>query len=206
MKAVSSLAVVLLASGQAWAASPSFSSYLARANAAQATANSCQDARAQLKTAADEAGYAINDRQTVSASAEGMTAVVSSIAGFEQVPASGFINGADMGFMYWDAQESEIPSGYYLLNVQANAEDIHVGEYGGTVRFMDLSGNIVASLPATIQTWSLDVPEDLPFPETTVSLMITRPPREFYRVVTTHSFRCPNGSVIIYQVVSGGYG
>ena len=206
LKAVTTLAVVLLASGQAWAEGSRLQSYLPRVETPRAATNSCQDPKSELAEVAAAAGYPINPEETVFASNADITTVASSIAGFESVPASGFIKGVDMGFMYLDAPGSGIPAGYYRLNTQAAAEDIHEGEYGGTVRLIDLNGNVAGELSARIQTFSLEVPKEPPFPRTTVSAMMVpySGPRWHY-TRTTYVYYCPNGSIIIFDVISVGY-
>jgi hypothetical protein len=198
LKAISTLAVVLLASTQAWAGSPRLSAYLPRLDAPAET-TSCEDPKAQFAAAAAAGGYPINTEETVMLSHQDITLVVSSIAGYEHVPSSGFIEGADMGFMYLDDPTSEIPTGYYRLNAQAAADAIQVGEYTGTVRLIDVDGQTVASLPANFQTSSLDVPAELPFPRTTASAYVSRGPRSTI-VWTEVIFDCPNGSRTIFRI------
>ena len=198
LKAISTLAVVLLASTQAWAGSPRLSAYLPRLDA-PAEAHSCEDPKAQFAAAAAEAGYPIHSEETVVLSHQDITLVASSLAGYENVPSSGFIEGADMGFMYLDDPSSEIPTGYYRLNAQASVDSIQVGEYAGAVRLIDADGQTVASLPANFQTSSLDVPAELPFPRTTVSAYVSRVPRSTI-VWTEVIFDCPNGTRTIFHI------
>lgn len=204
LQAVSVVAALLLTSGSAWAADTRLAAYLPSESAPAAT-STCPDPKAQLAKAAESAGVQINPTETVSVSKDGLTFVGSSIAGFENVPATRLPAGTDFGFMYLDAPGSGIPAGYYRLNAQASAQDVRVGDYRGSVDLIDASGKTVARVPAAMQTVSMEVPNPLPFARTTVDASFRqtnliggypdRLTRWHHTIIII--YHCPNGTTII---------
>jgi hypothetical protein len=153
------------------------------------------DTREALFKAAAEAGVKLNQEQTVTATAPGVSFAGTSIAGFEQVPATQLTKGADAGFIYLDAPETGIPTGYYRLNARAEAPQL--GTYEGTVGLISADGKEVARVPATMETWSMEVPSTLPYAQTRMSAQLDRDPMGEQPARIIIIIRCPNGTTII---------
>ncbi|RKG92851.1 hypothetical protein [Corallococcus terminator] len=204
VQAFSLVAALVLTSTTA-VAGERLAAYLPRLDAPKAPTLECTDPRAQLHEAAKKAGVDINPEETVTVSKDGLTFAGSSIAGFEQVPASALPEGVDFGFTFLDAPQAGIPAGYYKLRARAAAEDIQVGEYRGEVDVIDASGKAVARLPATMQTSSVEVPKPLPFARTTVDAQFRqtnfiggRPDQlSRYHHTLIIIYHCPNGTTFI---------
>jgi hypothetical protein len=164
-----------------------------------ATAAEC-DTREALFKAAAEAGVPLNQEQTVTASAPGVSFAGTSIAGFEQVSATRLPEGADAGFIYLDAPGSGIPTGFYRLNAQAS--EPRLGTYDGTVGLIAADGKEVARLPATLDTWSLEVPRTLPYSQTRMAAQLDSEPvgDQAARIKITITIRCPNGTTITITI------
>lgn len=198
LKVVGLVAAMLFAPGSALAGGR-LATYLPRAEAQPAATAECTDPRTALFKAAEEAGVPLNHAQTVTASAEGVTFAGTSVAGFEQVPATRFPEGVDVGFVYLDAPRSGIPAGFYRLNAHANEEDIQKGTYRGTVGLISGEGKEVARVPAQMDTWSMEVPSPLPFERTSLEARIQ--PRDFGHPAADRIIiiiiRCPNGTTIV---------
>lgn len=197
LKVVGLVAAMLFTPGSALAGDR-LAAYLPRADSKPAATAECTDPRTALFKAAEEAGVPLNHAQTVTASAEGVTFAGTSVAGFEQVPATRFPEGVDVGFVYLDAPRSGIPAGFYRLNAHANREDIQQGTYRGTVGLISGDGKEVARVPAQMDTWSMEVPSPLPFERTSLEARIQ--PRDFghpaERIIII-IIRCPNGTTIV---------
>ncbi|MBZ4421503.1 hypothetical protein [Myxococcus sp. RHSTA-1-4] len=194
----SPLAAVLFASSPALAGETRLAAYLPRVEAQPAATAECSDPRTDLFKAAEAAGVPINHEQTVTATAEGITFAGTSIAGFEQVPATRFPEGVDVGFIYLDAPETGIPTGFYRLNAHANREDVRLGTYPGTVGLISGDGKEVARVPATMDTFSMEVPEALPFPRTLMDARIAvQNPRDTLDRIIIIVIQCPNGTTIV---------
>lgn len=157
------------------------------------------DAKA-LIDAAHAAKVPINVEEIVSATSKNVTFVGTSIAGFEQVPATEFPNGTDVAFAYVDFPAAGIPAGYYRLKTHAASDDITVGTYPGTTEFISLDGKVVARLPSSIDTHSLEVPNPLPFPRTVVETSIDEVQAWKITITVTVRVRCPNGSTVTVRV------
>lgn len=202
IKLTTLFAALFLVSGVARAEGDLLAAYVPRADEAPAPL-ACVDLPGDLIQAAASAGIPINQGQIVTATSETITAAATSIAGFEQIPATRFPQGVNVGFVFLNAPSLGIPAGYYRLNATANAQDIRVGSYGGAVGFFSPSGAQVARLPATFETTSLSVPSPLPFPRTQVSLRIDTEQitgaaqRRSYLVIIIH---CPNGTTIVIVI------
>lgn len=199
------LVALFLVSSSAWAGESRLATYLRPVTVKPFPAMACTDLAAELASAADERGISINKEQIVTTTAENVTFAGTSIAGFEEVPATEFPNGVDVGFVYVDAPELDLPAGFYALNAHANEEDIREGSYEGTVGLVDQDGQEVARVAATFQTFSVTVPKPLPFERTQVEArteiedvqgMLMR-----RRIVIV--FRCPNGTTIIIVISLG---
>ena len=159
------------------------------------------DFRTQLLQAAGEAGVAVNPDDIATSVGEGVTVATTTIAGYETVPVSALPGGVNAGFLYLDAVDSGIPKGFYTVRASANAPTI--GEFPGKVDLVSSSGEVVASLPATVDAFSLEVPNPLPFPRTTILQGLERTDdatgsisraRRGWRITIT--IRCPNGATI----------
>jgi len=191
-------------SGASWAQAPRRPAAEARASAPAAAA--CPDPADVLAGAARAAGVSLNLEQLATATTEGALLVGTSIAGFEQVPATRFPQGVDVGFVYLDVPASDIPVGYYRVNVTADAKDVRVGTYPGVARFIGLDGSEVASVEVSIETSTLSVPAPLPFPRTLFEIRAG-----YERGGLTGNFKqkkmltyfCPNGSVIHIPIREG---
>ncbi|MCP3162138.1 hypothetical protein [Myxococcus qinghaiensis] len=157
------------------------------------------DAKA-LIDAAHAAKVPINVEEIVSATSKNVTFVGTSIAGFEQVPATEFPNGTDVAFAYVDFPAAGIPAGYYRLKTHAASDDVTVGAYPGTTEFISLDGKVVARLPSSIDTHSLEVPNPLPFPRTVVEASIDEVQAWKITITVSVTVRCPNGSTITVRV------
>jgi hypothetical protein len=152
-----------------------------------------------LWEAANTARVSINREQTVTASAPGVSFAGTSVAGFEQVPATQLPRGADAGFIYLDAPTSGIPAGYYRLN--ARAANPQLGTYEGTVSLISMEGKEVARVPATMETWSMEVPRPLPYAQTAMDVHVSHDPStggEPSRIIII--IYCPNGTIIIIRL------
>lgn len=185
------VAAVLFSSTTAWAGAPEAQLVSAPANDA--------DRRALIQ-AAQRAQVPINVEQIVSASSDHVTFVGTSIAGFEQVPATQFPEGTDVGFVYVDFPTAGIPAGYYRVRTHAAGEDVTVGTYPGTTEFISPEGKVVARLPSTIDTHSLEVPNPLPYPQTVVDASIDEAQAWRISVTLTIRFQCPNGSTVTIRI------
>ncbi|MBU8895154.1 hypothetical protein DRW03_02685 [Corallococcus sp. H22C18031201] len=130
------------------------------------------DLSSDLIQAADAKGIPINKEEIVTMTAEDLAFAATSIAGSEQIPATRFNDGVDVAFVYLNSPDSGIPAGFYRLNARANASDIRVGSYSGTVGLIDQDGLEVTRLAASFETATLTVPTPLPFPRTMISSRI----------------------------------
>ncbi|MCE9672660.1 hypothetical protein LY474_33115 [Myxococcus stipitatus] len=191
-------------SSASWAQAPRCPA--AEAGESAPAAAACPDPADVLASAARAAGVSLNLEQLATATTEGALLVGTSIAGFEQVPATRFPQGVDVGFVYLDVPASAIPVGYYRVNVTADAKDVRVGTYPGVARFFGLDGGEVASVEVSIETSTLSVPVPLPFPRTLFEIRAG-----YERGGLTGNFKqkkmltyfCPNGSVIHIPVREG---
>ncbi len=166
-----------------------------------ALAGEC-DMKEALFNAARQAGVELNREQTVTASSPGVSIAGTSIAGFEQVPATELPAGVRAGFIYLDARESGIPAGFYQLKVQAR--EPKEGTYEGTVSLISMEGKEVAILPASMETWSMDVPDPLPFEQTRMEIQRhidlgdkDGVGRRDYVIIIYH---CPNGTTFVFII------
>lgn len=167
-----------------------------------AVASEC-DTREALFKAAAESGVKLNLEQTVTASSESITFAGSSIAGFEQIPATRLPRGVDAGFIYLNAPESGIPADFYRLHTQA--PNPQKGVHEGTVSLVSRSGKVVAQLPATLETWSMEVPRPLPYERTLMEAQLHNEPASSEGAMAarprlTIIIRCPNGTTIIIRI------
>ncbi|MFP2933349.1 hypothetical protein ACLESO_51025 [Pyxidicoccus sp. 3LG] len=195
-----SLVVALfLVSSSAWAGESRLAAYLRPVTVKPLPALACTDLATELASAADERGIPINQEQLVTTTSESITFAGTSIAGFEQVSAAEFPYGVDVGFVYIDAPELDLPAGFYTLNAHANEEDIRVGTYEGTVGLIDQEGQEVARVAATFETSSITVPEPLPFERTQVEVRTEIEDGQGLRIHRRLIIiiRCPNGTIII---------
>lgn len=181
------LAAVLFSAGPAWAAET------------ESTASTDAERKALLE-AANRAQVPINFEQIVTATSENVALVGTSIAGFEQIPATQFANGTNIAFVYLDLPASGIPAGYYRLRTTAARQDITVGNYPGTTEFISQDGKVVARLPSSIDTTSLQVPNPLPYPRTLVDATIEESDAKRLTLTLTIRVRCPNGSTVTIRV------
>ncbi|WP_224371189.1 hypothetical protein [Hyalangium versicolor] len=165
-------------------------------------AATCTDLGDQLAKAAESAGIPINREQTVTTTSNGVAFAGTSIAGFEQIPATQFPKGVDAGFIYLSSPESGIPAGYYRLRTTASDRDIRVGSYPGIVSLVNLEGKVVTVVPATIDTFSVSVPKPLPFERTLMDAQIASEGQTLLRpyLTITIKIRCPNGSTITITI------
>lgn len=127
------------------------------------------DAKSQLVTAAAAAEVPIYTEELMVLTHGANTFAAAPIQGFENVPAAGFAEGADMAFAYIDFPGSAIPSGNYTLRGKAPASSIGLGEYAGTIEIVNADGDVVATLAANINTVSTTVPNPLPYPRTVIT-------------------------------------
>jgi hypothetical protein len=166
------------------------------ANAASAgTAPVSLDAiKQQVIDAAAKDGNLLQTDEMLTLSSNGITLAGGSIVGFEQVPSTALAGGVDFGYTYIDGPQSGVPTGIYKLRAHANAQDITVGDYPGTVDYIDSTGKVVTTVAATVESSSLTVPNPLPFPHTTISAsyMVSRG----HWVTTIYIWCCPNGEII----------
>jgi hypothetical protein len=170
-----------------------------------AAAGEC-DTRAALFKAAEAAGVPLNHEQTVTTSAPGVSFAGTSIAGFEKVPATRLPEGVDAGFIYLDAPNSGIPAGFYRLNARASKPQ--VGTYEGVVSLIAQDGKEVVKLPASMETWSMEVPSELPYEQTLMEAQLySEPGAEAARPVLPRLLSiviyCPNGTIIIIRIRVG---
>jgi len=160
----------------------------------------------KLASSAEAARISINTEETATLTAPGVTLATSSIKGFEQVPATDFAKGADVGYLYLDAKGSGLPAGNYLLRAHADEKAIQVGDYDGTVDLVDADGKVVRTLKADISTSSLSVPDPLPFPRTRVSTSVDNGAGggggAQQRIIIIHIwYHCPNGSWVHVTII-----
>lgn len=175
--------------------------------------DSCnEELRAKLADAAKEAGVDVNTDDILTSVGEGLTVATATITGYEGVPGSALPGGVDAGFIYLDAEGSGIPAGFYSLRASANRGDLRVGEFPGTVDLVDADDKTVARLPATINAFSLSVPEPLPFPRTIITQDVQRTDgagggdsltAKARRWTITITIRCPNGTTIRFSISWG---
>lgn len=118
------------------------------------------DLAAQLAQSAKEVGIPINVEETVTATAPVLRLAVSSIQGFEQVPAADLPTGSDIGYLYLDAPSSGLATGYYTLRVSVDPEATPSGQNAGRVDLIDAGGEVVQTLDTALEIDSL---ADLPF-------------------------------------------
>lgn len=146
--------------------------------------------------AAEAAGVPIYPDQMATASSDGASVTAATIQGYEQIPPAHLARGTDIGFVHLDAPGSGIPPGFYRLRGRAESSEIQVGRFDATVDFIDGSGKVVASVPATAEASSLTVPDPLPFARTATRLSITSGDTTERRSIIIIII-CPNGVIII---------
>jgi hypothetical protein len=155
--------------------------------------------RNQLRQAARQAGVAINSDSLFVIAGEGVTFVAASTAGFENVPVTALLKGVTVGFAYLDAPGSRIPSGFYTL--RATAAAVQLGRFAATVELVSSRGAVAAKLPATVDAFSLSVPQPLPFAQTMVGGSLQpQDPRTRPADVLSPWFFCPNGWVFCFNI------
>jgi hypothetical protein len=155
----------------------------------------------QLIDAAAKDGSLLQTDEMVTLAGNGLTFAGGSIVGFEQVPSTALAGGVDFGYTYLDAPQSGIPTGIFRLRAHANAQDIKIGDYPGTVDYIDSTGMVVATVAATVESSSLTVPNPLPFPHTTVGASYRMVNRGHW-VTTVYIWICPNGEIIWWSTQS----
>lgn len=168
----------------------------------------CSDElRQQLVAVADGAKIEVNTDDIVSSVGEGVTVATTTIVGYENVPGSALPEGVNAGFIYLDAAESGIPTGFYTLRASAEEGELTVGEFPGTVELVSASGAVAATFPAAIEAFSLEVPDPLPYPRTIITheLGRTDSPGEGLQALRrgwriTIEIRCPNGTTIRFTI------
>jgi hypothetical protein len=163
------------------------------------------DLRARLLDAANQAGVAVNPDDILTSVNEGGTVATTTIAGYEGVPGSALPGGVNAGFIYFDAPGSGIPAGFYTLRASAQQEDLRVGGFPGRVELVSAGGEVAANLPASIDAFSLEVPNPLPFPRTTITQDLQRTGgsatlTKAFRWRITITIRCPNGTTIRFSI------
>jgi hypothetical protein len=160
------------------------------------SANAQAADRDQMVQGAEKAGVAIYPDQMVSVSNDGGSVTAATLRGYEQVPPANLAKGTDVGFIHLDAPKSGIPAGFYRLHASADPADVRVGKFEATVDLVDENGKVVATVPATADASSLEVPSPLPFERTAVRASIssgqTNEPQSIIIIII-----CPNGVIII---------
>lgn len=164
-----------------------------------------EELRTQLLEAAGQAGVAVNPDDILTSVSEGGTVATTTITGYEDVPGSALPGGVNAGFIYLDAPGSGIPAGFYTLRASAQPEDLRVGAFPGRVELVSASGAVAANLPASIDAFSLEVPNPLPFPRTTITQDLQRTEvanltAKARRWRITITIRCPNGTTIRFTI------
>ena len=166
--------------------------------AGSATGQTCTN-QEQMITAAEEAGVRINPDRMASASTEEASVTAATIRGYEQVPPADLAKGTDVGFIHLDAPRSGIPRGFYRLRASADPSVVSVGTFDAKVDLIDASGEVVATVPATAEASSLEVPNPLPYERTAVRASIASgdatAPQSIIIVIM-----CPNGVIIIIYI------
>lgn len=127
------------------------------------------DPKSELVTAAAEAGVPIYPEELMVMVHGENTFAVAPVKGFENAPAGALSGGSDMAFAYIDFPGSTIPTGNYTLRPKAPEDSIHPGEYEGTLDLVSTAGDVVASLPLKMNTFSMTVPNPLPYPRTVIT-------------------------------------
>jgi hypothetical protein len=173
----------------------------AATRAAGTTPVSLDSLKQQLIDAAAKDGNQLQTDEMLTLSSNGITLASGSIVGFEQVPSTALAGGVDFGYTYLDAPQSGIPTGIYRLRAHANAQDIKIGDYPGTVDYIDSTGKVVATVASTVESSSLTVPNPLPFPHTTVGASYRMVNRGHW-VTTINIWICPNGEIIWWTTQS----
>lgn len=125
-----------------------------------------QDPRTQLLTAAAQASIPLHTQELMVLTHGAKSFAVAPIQGFENIPATALASGVDMAYAYINFPGSSVPAGSYKLRGRAPSGSIRAGEYDGTLELIDSYGNVAASLPMTINTFSTTVPNPLPYPRT----------------------------------------
>jgi len=162
----------------------------------------------RLARSAAAAGVPINAEETATVTAPGVGLATTSIKGFEQVPATDFAKGADVGFLYVDKALGNLPAGGYKLRVHADESAIQVGEYPGTADLIDANGKVVRTVGANIGTSSLTVPDPLPFARTRANIWLDNGGPtgggggEPQGIIIIHGwYHCPNGSWVYVTII-----
>jgi hypothetical protein len=176
--------------------------FITRSASAQSPCN--DELRASLAEAAAKAGVPVNTDDILTSAREGVTLATATVTGYEQVPASALPEGVNAGFIYLDAKDSGIPAGFYTLRASASPDALRIGEFPGKVELVSVDGQSVASLPASIDAFSLEVPKPLPFPRTIITQDVQTSTdtaagsldAKRLRITITITIRCPNGSTI----------
>lgn len=122
----------------------------------------------ELVSAAEAAGAPIYPEELMVMVHGQNTFAVAPVQGFENAPAGDLAHGSDMAFAYINFPGSTIPAGNYLLRARAPESGIRFGEYEGTLEFVDVDGAVVATLPLKMNTFSMMVPDPLPYPRTVI--------------------------------------
>ena len=171
---------------------------------AQAQSPCDNELREQLVAAARKTGIEVNADDIVTSVGEGVTLATTTVAGYEAVPGSALPEGVNAGYIYFEAEGSGIPAGFYALRASAEASALTVGEFPGRVELVSPDGKVAATLPATVDAFSLEVPRPLPFPRTTIQQDLQKTDdagngtigAKRIRWTITITIRCPNGTTI----------
>ncbi|MEM1203489.1 MAG: hypothetical protein AAGN66_09710 [Acidobacteriota bacterium] len=153
--------------------------------------------RGQLENAADDAGVRIQSREMTSFVREEMTLIAASTEGFEFVPATALEGGVDVGFAFFDAPRTTLPTGYYTI--RASAENVAVGQIEGQVELVGTDGEVVATFPATMGVRTLDVPAEPQYNRTVVGGAVDLDHETGFRKISVWIV-CPNGMAVCFEM------
>lgn len=161
--------------------------------------------REQMRVSAEAAGISINTDDIVASEGDGITLATATIAGYESVPPSALPEGVNAGFIYLDARDSYIPAGFYTLRASTQESIEKPGLFQGSVDLVSADGTIAATVPSSVDVFSPEVPNPLPFPRTIITQELERTGTgeadssfSARRIGWTIriTIRCPNGGTI----------
>jgi hypothetical protein len=145
-----------------------------------------------LERASEAAGIDIQVDQRTTVSSPDAQVLVAPARYLERVPATQLPQGVNVGFGYIESRRENIPHGYYTF--RAIADVTGPGMTEGRMQLIDSQGRVAAEVPATVEVYTMQPPDPLPFQATDVTLVPVRP---------TGGRRCNYGSEICYCCPNG---
>jgi hypothetical protein len=143
--------------------------------------------RRALEQASAHAGVRIDVEQTLSVVRAGSAVAAAPTTAWADIPATDLPNGVDFAFAYLASDELDVPPGYYTL--RAFAEPTGPGLVPARVALLDHHGESVRQLEAEVMIHSMTVPEQRPFPGSTITTVPGTEELAFW-------FQCSNGQCV----------